>query len=415
MKVIVIGGGAAGMIAAIAAARSGGEVVLLEKNEKTGKKLYITGKGRCNLTNACELEDFFGNVVTNRNFLYHSLYGFTNNDMMQLMRELGCPVKIERGGRVFPVSDKSSDVLSVLQRELSRRNVDVRLRCPVRAVHCGGGRFRSVELPGGELLAGDSCIVATGGLSYPSTGSTGDGYRFARSAGHEVTELFPSLVPFDIKEREQCQAMQGLSVRNVRCRITADGKKKFDEFGELLFTHFGVSGPLILRGSAYLSSCFGKNIRLHINLKPAMTEAQLDQRLLRDFAANSNKAFQNSLGALLPRKMIPVVVRRSRIPPEKKTNLVTKEERRRLLETITDFTLTVEGLRGYPEAIVTKGGVRLNQIDPSSMESKLVSGLYFAGEILDVDALTGGYNLQIAWSTGYSAGIHAAAEQEKEN
>lgn len=406
MKIIVIGGGAAGMIAAIAAARSGKKVILFEKNEKLGKKLYITGKGRCNITNCCDTEGILENIVSNSRFMYSSLYGFTNYDVMGLMEELGCPVKVERGERVFPQSDKSSDVISALYREMKRLGVEIRYNSPVQALH-GEGKFQSVTLTNGDVIAGDACIVATGGLSYPSTGSTGDGYDFAKNAGHAVTTLSPSLVPFNIKEVEECRALQGLSLRNIECIITADGKEFYRDFGEMLFTHFGVSGPVILSGSAFLQPHRMKDIRVHLNLKPALTKEQLNQRILRDFEKNKNREFKNALDELLPRKMIPVIMKRSGILPDKKVNSICKEERMRLLEVVTNFTLTFQSLRSYNEAIITKGGIKVNEVHPTTMESKLVPGLHFAGEVLDLDALTGGFNLQIAWSTGYAAGIHA--------
>lgn len=405
MKVIIIGGGAAGMIAAISASRSGKEVVLLEKNEKLGKKLYITGKGRCNVTNYSDIEDILNNIVSNSRFMYSSLNGFTNYDMIGLLEEIGCPLKVERGDRVFPVSDKSSDVIFALKRELERLGVEIRLHSEVKAIH-GKEHFQSVELSTGEKLYADACVVATGGLSYPSTGSTGDGYIFARNAGHTITELSPALVPFNIVESHECKAMQGLALRNIQCTIKADGREIYSNFGELLFTHFGISGPVILSGSSYVYPYLDKKITIHISLKPALSKEQLDKRIRNDFEKNINKEFKNSLDELLPKKMIPVIIKHSSISPEKKVNSISKDERMSLLHALMDFTLTFDSLRDYNEAIITKGGINVNEVHPTTMESKKLPGLYFAGEVLDLDALTGGFNLQIAWSTGYAAGLH---------
>lgn len=403
------------MMAAIAAARSGKKVILLEKNEKLGKKVYITGKGRCNITNCCHMEELLNNIVTNPRFMYSPLYGFTNDDVMGLLEDLGCPVKVERGNRVFPQSDKASDVIFALRREIERLGVEIRYHAQVRRIIYRGRHFHSVELADGSSASADACIVATGGLSYPSTGSTGEGYRFAREAGHRVTPLFPSLVPLQIRETEECRELQGLSLRNVLCTITSNGRELFSQRGEMLFTHFGVSGPVILSASAFLQPHLKEKLQVHVNLKPALSIEQLDQRILRDFEKNKNKEFKNSLDELLPRKLIPVIVKRSGILPEKKVNSISRKERTQLLAEITDYTLTVQGLRGYQEAIITRGGVSVDEINPATMESRLVSGLYFAGEILDLDALTGGFNLQIAWSTGYWAGLHAGEASTKKN
>lgn len=405
-KVAIIGGGAAGMMAGIAAAKAGHQVRIYEKNEKLGKKLFITGKGRCNITNACDTEEFFGNVVHNPRFLYSAVYSCTNQDVMELMEALGCPVKTERGMRVFPVSDKSSDVIAALTRGLRSLGVAIHLHEEVEEICLEEGRVRGVRLKkGGRFAAADAVIVATGGLSYPSTGSTGDGYRFAKAAGHKVTELSPALVPFETRETVVKQ-LQGLSLRNIRIRIFKGSKVLYEEFGEMLFTHFGVSGPVLLSASSFVAEAVKKEpLALSIDLKPALTEEQLDARILRDFGEMKNKQYKNSLEKLLPGKLMPVIVERSQISPEKKVNEITKAERRRIVEAMKDFRLTLTGLRDYKEAIITQGGVSVREVNPSTMESKLVKGLYFAGEVLDLDAVTGGFNLQIAWSTGHLAGI----------
>lgn len=409
-NVVVVGGGAAGMMAAIWAARQGADVILFEKNEKLGKKIYITGKGRCNLTNACDIEDLFPNMVSNGNFLYSAFYGFTNDMVMDFFEELGCPVKVERGNRVFPVSDKSSDVIFALSREMKRLGVRIRLESKVDRLIMEEDRAKGVVCKGKEYLA-DAVIVTTGGLSYPSTGSTGDGYVFASEAGHKIRECRPSLVPFQV-DGDACQRLQGLSLRNCQVSVWAGKKKVYEDFGELLFTHFGISGPTIISASAYVGDILKKDpCRIVIDLKPALSKEQLDQRILRDFEKNHNKQFKNVLHELLPKKMIPVIIDRSGIDPEKKVNVITREERQNLVSAIKEFTLTATGLRGYNEAIITQGGIHVKEINPSTMESKLVQGLYFAGEVLDLDAVTGGFNLQIAWSTGYLAGISCVTEK----
>ena len=402
-KVLVIGGGAAGMFAAIFAAYNGNEVHLFEKNEKLGKKLFITGKGRCNITNACDMETLFQSVVTNSKFLYSSFYGYTNQDVIDFFERIGVETKIERGNRVFPVSDHSSDVIAGLTRELRNLGVEIHLYTEVTKV-VGDKQFEYIELKNGQKVKGDACIVATGGFSYQTTGSTGDGYRFAKELGHEVTEILPSLVPLVIKE-EYVKELQGLSLRNVKATVL-DGKKKlYEDFGEMLFTHFGVSGPLMLSASSYIAKKVKeKELKLIIDLKPALTFEQLDQRVLRDFEENINKQFKNAVQKLFPTKLIPVVLAVCNIDPEKKVNLITKEERHEFVSLIKNFTFTIKGLRDFNEAIITKGGVKVKEINPATMESKLVENLYFVGEVLDLDALTGGFNLQIAWSTGYAAG-----------
>ena len=404
-RVAVIGGGAAGMMAAIAAAEHGHQVQLFEKNEKLGKKIYITGKGRCNVTNACDTEELFAAVVHNPKFLYSGFYSFTNRDIMELVEKNGCPLKTERGGRVFPVSDKSSDVIRALTVCLKNAGVQVRLYEEVDSVETGDGGVSGIRLKKtGERIPADAVIVATGGLSYPSTGSTGDGYRFAEKTGHKVTDLSPALVPFETAE-PVVKELQGLSLKNIQARILKGKKVIYEEFGEMLFTHFGVSGPVLLSASSYGAAQLKKGpLTLSLDLKPALSEEQLDARILRDFEEQKNKQYKNSLSRLLPAKMIPVIVERSGIDPDKKINEITREERRRIVQAVKDFRLTLTGLRGYKEAIITQGGVSVREINPSTMESKLVKGLYFAGEVLDLDAVTGGYNLQIAWSTGYLAG-----------
>lgn len=412
-KIAVIGGGAAGMMAAIWAARSGAKVTLFEKNEKLGKKLYITGKGRCNVTNACEVEDLFPHMVSNKNFLYSSFYSFTNEQTMDFFEEIGCPLKTERGKRVFPISDKSSDVIRALSRELERLGVKIRLHTTVTELFIKDGQAQGV-ICGKDVYQADAVLVATGGLSYASTGSTGDGYRFAKDVGHKITATRPSLVPFEI-QGDICSRLQGLSLRN--CQMTIyDGKKKlYDDFGELLFTHFGISGPLVIRASAYVGKTLQKHpCSVYLDLKPALTKEQLDHRILKDFEKFSNKQFKNALNELLPKKLIPIIIDLSGIDPEKKVNIITKEERKNLVSVIKQFALTVTSLRGFSEAIITQGGIFVKEVDPSTMESKLVQNLYFAGELLDLDAVTGGFNLQIAWSTGYLAGISCVIKYMEE-
>lgn len=410
-KVIVIGAGAAGCMAAITAAKNGASVILLEKNEKICKKVFITGKGRCNVTNACDTEDFFGNVLANSKFLYSSVYGFDNNQVMSFFEEGGCPLKVERGNRVFPVSDHSSDIIKVLSNEIRKNNVELRLNAEVEKLILSEDKtsIKGVQLSNyKEKLFADKIIVTTGGCSYVLTGSTGDGYKFAKSVGHEVTDLSPALVPFAIKE-EWCKELQGLSLKNVTATMSVDGKKLYSEMGEMLFTHYGVSGPLILSASSfYAHKGKGKEAVISIDLKPALSYEQLDKRILRDFDENKNKVLKNVITALYPSKLVPVIPRLCDIDPDKKVNEITKEERERIVEVTKNLTMHTAGLRDYNEAIITKGGISLKGINPSTMESKIISGLYFAGEVLDLDAVTGGFNLQIAWSTGHLAGESAA-------
>lgn len=396
------------MFAALGAAEAGHRVTILEQNEKLGKKIYITGKGRCNLTNACDTEEIFAHVPRNAKFLYSAIYTYDNFRVMEFFEANGMPVKTERGNRVFPVSDHSSDVISTLQKALEKAGVEVLLHTKVTEILSKDGKITGVRLKNGEKRTADAIILATGGKSYSSTGSTGDGFVFAEQLGHKIEEPVPSLVPMTVLE-DYCMQMQGLSLRNVQATIREGGKVFFEEFGEMLFTHFGVSGPLMLSASSVVNDRLRKkNLSLNIDLKPALSEEQLDARILRDFEENKNRQFKNSVKGLLPAKMIPVVISLSGIDPEKKINGITKQERKKLVECIKAFPLTLTGLRGFNEAIITRGGVSVKQVDPSTMESKLVKGLYFAGEILDVDAYTGGFNLQIAWSTGYLAGSSIA-------
>jgi len=406
-KVIVIGGGAAGMMAAVSAARYGAEVTLFEKNDRLGKKLRITGKGRCNLTNDCDIGEFMQNVPRNPRFMYGALNRFSTEDTKCFFEELGVPLKTERGKRVFPVSDKAQDIVDALARACKENGVEIVYQ-KVKSLVIENGAVIGVRTDNGDSIA-DAVIVATGGMSYKQTGSDGDGYRFARQLGLKVTELVPSLVPI-VSHSKVCARMQGLSLRNVALKIVnkANGKKVYEDFGEMMFTHFGVTGPLILSASAHIPDINSMSYEAQIDLKPALDEKTLDNRLLSDFAKFANRDFANSLGDLLPQKMIDVVVSLSGIPPHKKVNSITREERQRLLELIKCFPVSLDGFRPINEAIITKGGVDVKQIIPSTMQAKGISGLYFAGEVLDVDAYTGGFNLQIAFSTAVVAGESAA-------
>ncbi len=406
-KIAVAGGGAAGMMAAVFAARNGNEVYLYEKNEKLGKKLFITGKGRCNLTNAADIEELFAAVVSNPKFLYSSFYSFTNDQTIAFFEELGVKTKVERGGRVFPASDHSSDIIRGLEKELNRLGVHVELNTEVKQLRTENGRVKGMLLASGREIEADAVIVAAGGLSYPSTGSTGDGYRLAESCGHRITPLSPALVPMEVKEW-YAKELMGLSLRNIEITITDGTKKLFQDFGEMLFTHYGVSGPVILSASSIVGSRLKeKELVLHIDLKPALTREQLDKRILREFEANHNRQFKNASAGLFPAKLRPVMVELSGISEDKKVNEITREERKKFADLIKNFTMTLTGLRSYNEAIITQGGVSVKEIDPGTMESRLIKGLFFAGEVMDLDAVTGGFNLQIAWSTGFLAGTHA--------
>ncbi len=409
--VLVIGAGAAGMMAAFAAAAAGRKVLILEKNERAGKKIFITGKGRCNVTNACEVEDLFQNVISNPKFLYSAFYNFDNQAVMDFFEKEGCHLKIERGDRVYPVSDHSSDVIAALLRTLKKQNVEISYHREAAELLFQQGAVTGVRLTTGEELRADKVIVSTGGLSYAATGSTGDGYRFAKEAGHDVIKPVPSLVPLNTQE-SWCADLMGLALKNVELRLADEKKEYYRGFGEMIFTHFGVSGPLVLTASCYYAKfLYGRPAKLTIDLKPALSEEQLDKRILRDFEENKNKQFGNALGGLFPAKLIPVMVRLSGIGAEKKVHEITKEERRKFVSLIKSLSLTVNGARDFSEAIITQGGVNVKEINPSTMESKKIRGLYFAGEVLDLDAVTGGFNLQIAWSTGYLAGSSAAEEE----
>lgn len=407
-NIVVIGAGAAGMMAAYAAAKEGAKVTLIEKNEKTGKKIYITGKGRCNVTNDCDAEDFFKNVISNPKFMYSSFYSFDNQALKELLEKNHCYLKVERGQRVFPDSDRASDVISAFNHLLKDNNVEVLLNTVVTGISKG-----KVYTNHGSIEA-ESVIVATGGASYQATGSTGDGYKFAKDLGHTITDIKPSLVPLTTLERDPLD-MQGLSLRNVTLTLVIGGKKVYKEMGEMLFTHFGISGPLVLTASSYYSKAKKKDdTRVVIDIKPALSEEELDRRILKDFEEAKNKDFRNALDKLLPQKLIPVIVKRSGVDEFKKVHDVTREERHALVNEIKHFELNITGTRDINEAIITQGGVSVKEIDPQTMESKIVPNLYFAGEVIDVDALTGGFNLQIAWSTGYLAGYSAATKKEGE-
>ncbi|MGN9018555.1 NAD(P)/FAD-dependent oxidoreductase [Lachnospiraceae bacterium HCP1S3_C3] len=402
-NVAVVGGGAAGMIAAIAAAENGHKVTLYEHNEKLGKKLFITGKGRCNVTNASDIDEIFNNIVTNSKFLYSAIYTFTNDMVMDFFEKDGLKLKVERGNRVFPASDHSSDVIKVLEKRLKKSGVTVKLNTNVERLLWDDSGIKGIVSGNKEIMA-DAVIMATGGLSYKSTGSDGSGFKMVTGAGHSTSEFSPALVPITIEE-DYPKEMQGVSLKNIEVEILNGKKKIYSAFGEMMFTHFGVTGPVILSASSkIIKHLKNGNLTLKIDLKPALTEEQLDTRILRDFKENINRDFKNSLDGLLPKKMIEPIIRYSGIPFDKKVNAITREERRNLVKAFKEFTMTINGIRGYDEAIITHGGVTVKEINPATMESKLIKGLYFAGEMIDVDALTGGYNLQIAWSTGYLAG-----------
>lgn len=404
-EVVVIGGGAAGMMAAGAAAESGAKVVLLEKNEKLGKKLYITGKGRCNVTNHCSVEEFLQNVPTNPRFLFSTIHAFPPQSVMEFFEEQGCALKTERGNRVFPVSDRAASVIDALKRYLRSGGVNV-VQAEAEKLLMENGAVCGVQTRDGKAYRGN-VIVAAGGCSYPLTGSTGDGYALAKQAGHTIVEPVGSLVPL-VEKGHDCAAMQGLSLKNVGVRLLNEkGKTVFEDFGELLFTHFGMSGPVILSASCHMGRK-EERYRLQIDLKPALDEQALDARLLRDFEKFCNRDFANALDELLPKSMIPLVIRRSGIPPSQKVNSVTRQQRKALLEVLKRFEIEIACKAPVEEAVVTSGGVRVSEINPTTMESKLAPGLFFAGEVMDVDAYTGGFNLQIAWASGRAAGKAAA-------
>lgn len=407
-KVLIIGGGAAGMMAGVFAARNHHEVHILEKNEKLGKKVFITGKGRCNVANACDTEELFPAVMSNPKFLYSGFYSFGPQDVMNFFEEAGVPLKVERGNRVFPQSDHSSDIIRALERELKKAGAKVHLHTTVKEIvkKPEAEKVTGVILEDGTFMEGDAVIVATGGFSYQSTGSTGDGYRFARELGLKVTDISPSLVPLKTKE-DYIPKLQGLSLKNTGLTIKNGKKVLYEDFGEMMFTHFGVTGPMILSASAHIGTKLAKaengELCAYLDLKPALTKEQLDTRILREFETGQNKQFKNVIGVLFPSSLTPVMLELGGIPAEKKIHDISREERQHFVDLVKAFPFTITGMGEFKEAIITKGGVSVKEINPGTMESKKISGLYFAGEVLDLDAVTGGYNLQIAWSTAYLA------------
>ena len=413
MNVVVIGGGPAGMMAAIASAENGNNVILLEKKESLGRKLLITGKGRCNITSSLPIDEFIQNIPGNGQFLYSAFKNYTNNDIINFLNEEGLEVKEERGNRIFPVTDKSLDVLKCFTKRLKQLNVKIEYNMKVTEIIPKDENGKLKVKSDVKNFEADKVILATGGKSYPLTGSTGDGYELARKLGHKVTKIRPSLVPLEVFDQNMCKDLQGLSLRNVNIKFKNKENNKiiYQDFGEMIFTHFGVSGPTILSSSAHLvryknidELLKNKKIVLNIDFKPALSEEKLDERILRDFAEFKNKQFKNSLDKLLPQKLIPVIIEKSEINPEKKVNEINKKERHKLVDLLKNFEVTIKNFRTIDEAIITSGGISIKEINPKTMESKLVEGLYFAGEIIDVDAYTGGFNLQIAYSTGYTAG-----------
>ena len=407
-KVLIIGGGAAGMMAGVFAARNHHEVHILEKNEKLGKKVFITGKGRCNVANACDTEELFPAVMSNPKFLYSGFYSFGPQDVMNFFEEAGVPLKVERGNRVFPQSDHSSDIIRALEHELKKAGAKVHLHTTVKEIvkKPEAEKVAGVILEDDTFMEGDAVIVATGGFSYQSTGSTGDGYRFARELGLKVTDISPSLVPLKTKE-DYIPKLQGLSLKNTGLTIKNGKKVLYEDFGEMMFTHFGVTGPMILSASAHIGAKLAKaengELCAYLDLKPALTKEQLDARILREFEAGQNKQFKNVIGVLFPSSLTPVMLELGGIPAEKKIHDISREERQHFVDLVKAFPFTITGMGEFKEAIITKGGVSVKEINPGTMESKKISGLYFAGEVLDLDAVTGGYNLQIAWSTAYLA------------
>ncbi len=414
MKVVVIGGGPAGMLSAISSANNGNDVILLEKNNQLGKKILITGKGRCNITSSLNIADFIQNIPGNGRFLYSTFENFTNTDIIELLKKEGVKVKEERGNRIFPVSDSAEDVRRALENLVKKAKVVVKLNSKVTGIEIDSKNSVKNVILGREKISADKVILATGGKSYPLTGSNGEGYEIARNLGHTIKDVRGSLVPL-IADKSICSRMQGLSLRNVSIEIIDidTNKKIYNDFGEMLFTHFGVSGPVILSSSAHLlryknidEKIKNRKIKLKIDLKPALSIEQLDNRILRDFGELKNKQFKNALDKLLPKKMTDIIIDESHINPNKMVNEVTKEERTRLVNLLKNFEIFINGFRPVEEAIVTAGGVNIKEINPKTMESKIISGLYFAGEIIDVDAYTGGFNLQIAYSTGFTAGLN---------
>ena len=417
-KVIVIGGGPAGMMAAITAAENGNDVTILEKMPSFGRKLLITGKGRCNITSSLYMSEFIKNTPGNGRFLYSAFQNYTNADIIEFLRKQGLKVKEERGNRIFPVTDKSIDVLNCFKKRIDELKIKYKFDTRVEKILIKSNEVLGVRT-NKEIIHTDKIILATGGKSYPLTGSTGDGYKIAKDLGHTITPIKPSLVPLEVYEKEECKRLQGLSLRNVGIKLIDEERKKliYEDFGEMVFTHFGISGPTILSSSAHLARyreidylLKKKYISLSIDLKPALTEEQLDDRILRDFKEFKNKQFKHSLDKLLPQKLIPLIIEVSGIDENKRVNEITKTERKRLGQLLKNFTITIKAFRPVEEAIITAGGVSTREINPKTMESKLIKGLYFAGEIIDVDAYTGGFNLQIAYSTGYTAGANISEE-----
>ena len=413
-KVIVVGGGPAGMMAAITAEEKGNDVTIIEKMPMFGKKLLITGKGRCNITSSLYMSEFIKNTPGNGKFLYSAFQNYTNQDIIEFLKKQGLEVKEERGNRIFPVTDKSVDVLNCFKKRIDELKIKYKLNTKVEKVLIKNNEVIAIRT-NRDIIQTNKIILATGGKSYPLTGSTGDGYKIAKDIGHTIVTIKPSLVPMEVYEKEMCKKLQGLSLRNVGIKIIDNDRKKivYEDFGEMIFTHFGISGPIILSGSAHLVKYKDidyllkkKYVEIKIDLKPALTEEQLDDRILRDFSEVKNKQFKHSLGKLLPQKMIPVIIELSKIDENKKVNEVTKEERKKLVQLLKNFTITIKDFRPVEEAIITCGGINTKEIDPKTMESKIIKGLYFAGEIIDVDSYTGGFNLQIAYSTGYTAGAN---------
>ena len=417
-RIIVVGGGPAGMMAAITAAENGNDVTIIEKMPSFGRKLLITGKGRCNITSSLYMSEFIKNTPGNGRFLYSAFQNYTNKDIIEFLKRQGLEVKEERGNRIFPVTDKSIDVLNCFKKRIDELKIKCKLDTRVEKILIKNNEVLGVRT-NKEIIQTDKIILATGGKSYPLTGSTGDGYKIAKDVGHIITPIKPSLVPLEVYEKEECKKLQGLSLRNVGIKIIDSERKKliYEDFGEMVFTHFGISGPIILSGSAHLSRYKDidyllkkRYVNLSIDLKPALTEEQLDDRILRDFKEFKNKQFKHSLDKLLPQKLIPLIIELSGIDENKRVNEITKTERKRLVQLLKCFTITIKAFRPVEEAIITSGGINVREINPKTMESKIIKGLYFAGEIIDVDAYTGGFNLQIAYSTGYTAGISVSEE-----
>ncbi len=406
-KIIVIGAGAAGLMAAYSAAQSGADVVLLERSEKPGKKLLITGKGRCNFTNSGDLEDFIKNIPGNSSFIYSAFSKFNNWDTMNFFYERGTPYKIERGGRVFPESDKASDIVKTLYKAVSDAKVNISFNKRVKRLLVSEKSVKGVKLETGEEMLADKVIVATGGLSFPQTGSTGDGYKLAKESGHTVTKLYPSLVGLKTKEK-WVKSLAGLTLKNVSVKVFKEQKEIYTDFGELLFTHVGISGPTVISASSHMVRESGSSFSISIDLKPALSEKELDNRIMRDIEKSGGKNLKNLMHGLLPSRLIPIILNLCQLKEDKPSSNITKEERRLLVKGLKNFSLNIYGTEGYDRAVITSGGISLSEISPKTMESKLVKGLYFAGEVLDLDGYTGGYNLQIAFSTGWLSGQSSA-------